>query len=102
MLKITKDNFDEILENKLVLIDFWADWCMPCKMLTPVIEKLSREYEGRVVFGKINVDEYNEIAAQFGISSIPTLILFKDKEVADRLVGNVAEDKIRKWLNQYV
>ena len=79
-LKITKDNFQtEVLDAKgTVLVDFWASWCGPCMMLSPVIAELAEELEGKVKVGKVNVDEQNELAVQYRVASIPTLLLFKD------------------------
>ncbi len=80
--------FDEaIRKDKLVLVDFWAVWCGPCRMVSPVIDALADEYAGRVTVGKLNVDEEQEIAIRYGVMSIPTVILFKDGEEAERLVG---------------
>ena len=86
---ITKDNFESEVTNSSipVLVDFWADWCGPCRMLAPVIDELAGEYEGRVKVGKVNVDEQPQLAAQFGVASIPTLILFRDGKATATSVG---------------
>ena len=81
-------SFDKALgEGKLMMVDFWADWCGPCKMLGPVIESLAGQYEGRAVVGKVNVDEEQELAIRYGIMNIPTVIFFKDGKEIDRKVG---------------
>lgn len=74
-------------DDKLVVVDFWADWCGPCKMLAPLIESLDKEYEGRVTVGKVNVDDEQELAIRYGVMSIPTVIFFKDGQEIDRKVG---------------
>ena len=88
-LNITKSNFQEEVLNsdKKVLIDFWASWCGPCRMVGPVIEQLAEEYAGRANVGKVNVDEEPQLASQFGIMSIPTLLVFKDGKLAKQMVG---------------
>ncbi len=88
-ITLTKDNFqDEVLSSPLpVLIDFWAPWCGPCRMLAPTIAQIAQEYEGKVKVGKINVDDEQELAAQFGIASIPTVLVFKNGTVTDTSVG---------------
>lgn len=99
---ITKKNFGDIMKNPFVLIDFWAGWCGPCRILSPTIDEISKEYEGKLVVGKVNVDENQEIASEFGIMSIPTLILFKDGKPIDKTVGVLPKAKIKvmidKWL----
>ena len=94
--KFTKDNFEtEVLKSdKLVLIDFYADWCGPCRTMGPVVDQIAKDYEGKVKVGKINVDEEQEIAAQFGIRSIPCFVFMKDGEVADHVVGAVPSDEL--------
>ena len=88
-IKISSENFEkEVLNsNQTVLIDFYADWCGPCKMMAPTIEKLAEELQGKVKVGKINVDENQELAMQYNIMSIPTIIIFKDGKESKRLVG---------------
>lgn len=93
---ITKENFEnEVLESKIpVLVDFWAAWCGPCRMLSPVIGEIAEENEGRIKVGKVNVDEEPELARQFGIMSIPTLIVFKDGKVTGQTMGVQPKESI--------
>jgi thioredoxin 1 len=86
---VTLDNFqNEVLDSEQpVLIDFWAEWCGPCRMIAPIVEELSHEYEGRIKVGKLDADEFPEILQQYGIMGIPTLILFKGGQPVERLVG---------------
>ena len=89
ILVLTQENFSkEVLQSpQPVLVDFWAEWCGPCKMLSPILDELAQEYDGKVRIGKVNIDEHQNLAAQFGIRSIPTLLLFKQGQVADQIVG---------------
>lgn len=82
-----------------ILVDFWAEWCPPCRALAPVIEELAQEYQGKVRFAKLNVDEARDTAMRFGIRSIPTLILFKDGKKINELNGNQPKDRIRNMLS---
>jgi len=84
---ITKDNFNATVSQGVSLLDFWAPWCGPCKMQLPIVEELSEELKGQATVAKVNVDEEPELASQFGVMSIPTLILFKDGQPVDKLVG---------------
>lgn len=97
---ITEKNFEEeVLRSDIpVLVDFWATWCGPCRMIAPVIEEIAEEYEGKVKVGKINVDEEQALAIKYGIMSIPTLLLFKDGQVSATTVGFVEKEKIEAML----
>ena len=88
-VEITDGNFEETIINagKVALVDFWAVWCGPCRVIGPIVEEIADEYDGRVVVGKLDVDSNRETAVKFGIQAIPTLLLVKDGEIADRLVG---------------
>ncbi len=93
---LTNENFDEeVLKSDIpVLVDFWAVWCGPCKMIAPVVEEIATEYEGRVKVGKVNVDEQQRLAIRFGISSIPTLLVFKNGEIVNKSVGFIPKADI--------
>ena len=101
MLEIVNSNFDELVVNSElpVLLDFWAPWCGPCRMITPIVEELSAEYEGKWVIAKCNVDEASEISMKFGIRNIPTLLFLKKGEVVDKIVGSTTKAKIAEKLN---
>lgn len=100
ILNITKENFEtEVLKSdKKVLLDFWATWCGPCTMLSPIVDEVSNEFEN-VKFGKINVDEQNELAQAFGISSIPALIVIQDGKIVKQSIGLIPKDKVISLLN---
>lgn len=86
-LILNNNNFDETIKNGVVLVDFWATWCGPCKMLAPNVEEIAKEYEGRAVVGKVDVDENPDLAERFGIMSIPALFVFVNGEVKEKLIG---------------
>ena len=100
MLKITAENFTKEVENSEipVLIDFWADWCGPCKMFAPVLEEFAQAYEGKVKVGKVNVDEEQELAVKFRVMGIPTLILFKNGAKADSKTGAIPKSELETWV----
>lgn len=100
-LKFSDSTFEEDVLNadKPVLVDFWAEWCGPCRMVGPVVDELAGEYEGKAKIGKVNVDENSEISTKYGIRSIPSLLIFKDGEVVDQIVGAVPKNQLKKQLD---
>ncbi len=95
-LTITEEGFQsDVIDSDIpVLVDFWATWCGPCRMVAPIVEELAEEYDGRLKVGKVDVDTQQKIASDFGIRSIPTLLLFKDGKVADQIVGAVPKKQL--------
>lgn len=103
-VEVTVDNFEEeVLKSDVpVLADFWAEWCVPCKMVAPVLEQIAGEQDGKLKIAKVNVDEQSELASQFGIISIPTLLLFKDGEVVNKQVGAGSKEMIEAVFADHV
>ncbi len=102
-VEITDANFQEIINSeKPVLVDFWAEWCGPCKMIGPVVEELASDYEGKAVIGKVDVDNNPEVSAKFGIRSIPTLLVFKGGEIVDKQVGAVPKGVLSQKLDAQI
>ena len=101
-LVLTKDNFEqEVLRSDIpVLVDFWATWCGPCRMIAPAVEEIANERTGALKVGKVNVDDEGALAMQFGIQSIPTLLLFKDGKLVDSAVGYRTKEQLDAWLDQ--
>lgn len=98
-LILTDSNFDEVINSgKPVLVDFWAEWCGPCKMIGPVVEELAGDYDGRAVVAKLNVDENPQTTAKFGVRSIPTLLVFKGGQIVDKQVGAVPKSVLNQKL----
>ena len=96
-VKITNENYESYKNGSLPLvIDFWATWCGPCRMVAPIIEELANEYEGKVTIGKCDVEEADDIAAEFGIRNIPTIVFMKDGKILDKIVGAASKSKIEE------
>ncbi|MBI1861234.1 MAG: thioredoxin [Deltaproteobacteria bacterium] len=102
MLSLNDESFVKEVETNQgpILVDFWAEWCMPCKALAPVLDELATEFNGKIRFAKVNVDECRDVPARFGIRGIPTLILFQKGQKVNELVGNQPKDKIRAMLSR--
>ncbi|MBZ0179726.1 MAG: thioredoxin [Melioribacteraceae bacterium] len=101
IVQITDNNFnDEVLQSdKPVLIDFWAEWCGPCRMIAPIVEELSNEYDGKLKVGKLDVDQNQQTAIKYGVRSIPTVLLLKDGEVKDTIIGAVPKSIFTEKIN---
>ena len=104
MRELTDQNFEqEVLKSKLpVLVDFWAEWCPPCKLITSIIEGLAKEYEGKLKVGKLDVDENGKTAARYTIMSIPTLLLFKNGQVAKTMIGAQSKEGFKKQIEEVI
>ena len=102
IVTLNETNFREEVLNAPtpVLVDFWAEWCGPCKMLAPLIDELASEYDGKVKVGKVNIDDFQSLAVQYGIRAVPTLLLFKDGEVADQIVGLKSKRDLKSSLDR--
>ncbi|MEM5871993.1 MAG: thioredoxin [Candidatus Aenigmatarchaeota archaeon] len=102
-IQLSDSNLTEFLQkNKLVLIDFYADWCGPCQALSPIIEELEKEMKGKVAFGKINVENSEKSAAKYGIMAVPTMIIFKSGKLVDRFEGLMPKEMIKKRLEKFL
>ncbi|HEV2498640.1 MAG TPA: thioredoxin [Terriglobia bacterium] len=104
IMEFTDQNFDEqVLKSaKPVLVDFWAPWCAPCRMMAPTVEAVAGEYAERAVVGKLNVDDNQGVAGKYNIRGIPTLLLFKDGQVAEQVVGATSKDAVKKMLDKHL
>ncbi len=100
-LEFTEENFESLAvkSDKLVMIDFWAEWCGPCRMVGPLVDELAIDYDGKALVGKVNVDLHGGIAAQFGVRNIPTIIFLKNGELVDKVVGAVPKDQLIEKLD---
>lgn len=103
-LELTDANYSDVVNgtDQLVVIDFWAEWCGPCKALSPIVEELAEEYDGKAVISKLNVDDNNEIATKFSIRNIPTLIFMKNGEVVDKKVGGASKANLKELIDSHI
>lgn len=102
-LVLTDGTFDETINKyNVVVVDCWAEWCMPCRMIAPIIEQLAKEMKGKVVFGKLNVDENMEVPSRYYISAIPTLLIFKGGKLVDKVVGALPKVYLERKISQYL
>ena len=104
VITLTSSSFEKFLENTNlpVLVDFWAEWCMPCRIMAPVMEELARDYEGKAVFAKVDLDENQEVASRYNIMSIPHFIIFKNGRPAERIVGAVGRGPVEEALKKHL
>jgi len=104
IIQLSDDKFEADVINAAgpVLVDFWAEWCGPCKMIAPILEDIAGEYDGKLTVGKLNVDENNETPPKYGIRGIPTLLLFKDGNVAATKVGALSKTQLEEFLNEHI
>jgi thioredoxin 1 len=100
--ELNNDNFESFKENQLVLVDVWAPWCGPCRMISPIIDQISSEYQGKLSVGKMNADDNREAVSELGVRSIPTIILYKNGEEVERKVGSVNKQQIIDLINNHL
>ena len=100
--ELTKGEFDDFTKNGLVLVDFFAEWCMPCLMMSPIIEEMNEKFKGKIKFGKVDVGENQEIAQKFKVSSIPNMTLLKDGKVVNQFIGSMPAEELEKKLKKYM
>ncbi len=98
-VELNASNFDETIKNGVVMVDFWAPWCGPCRMIAPIIDERAEEYEGKATIAKVNTDEEQDIAIRYGIRSIPTILFFKDGELVDQMIGAASKDVFKQKLD---
>ena len=103
-VEITDSNFETVVKNsdKVVLVDFWAEWCGPCRMVGPIVEELAKEYDGKAVIGKLNVDNNPNVSMEFGVRNIPTILFFKNGKVVDKQVGAVPKAQLAAKLQTHL
>mgnify|MGYP006305263477 CR=1 FL=1 len=98
-IALTADTFKDQVASGVTLVDFWAEWCGPCRMVAPILDELSGDYEGKATIAKVNVDEASDLAQEYGVSAIPTLLVFKDGEEVNRFVGMTKKDDLAQALD---
>lgn len=99
---LTNENFETFVSDKITVVDFWAPWCGPCQMMAPVFEELSEEFQGKINFAKVNVDENRDLSMQYSIQGIPTLLIFKQGELIDQITGFLDKSRLREKFNYLV
>ncbi len=100
--ELTNGAFDDFIKDGIVLIDFFADWCMPCVMMGPIVDEMGEKFKGKIKVAKVNVEDNNELAAKFQVSSIPNFILFKDGKKVEQFVGGISADEFENKLNSFL
>ncbi len=100
--ELTNGEFNELIKEGTVLIDFYADWCMPCVMMGPIVDEMSEKFSGKIKFGKVNIEDNQDIAHKFNVSSIPNFILFQDGKVVEQFVGGMDEEDFENKLNEHL
>ncbi len=101
-VELTDDNFEASVAEGVSLVDFWAPWCGPCRMIAPIIEELAEDFEGKATIAKVNTDEEQNVAVKYGIRSIPTLLIFKDGEMVDQMVGAASKQAYADKINSFL
>ena len=101
-IELTSSNFEETIKSGVTLVDFWAPWCGPCRMIAPIIEELANDFDGKANIGKVNTDDEQDLAIKFGIRSIPTLLIFKDGEMVEQMVGASSKQAYTDKINSHL
>jgi thioredoxin 1 len=101
-VKLNDTNYDEVVSSGLTLVDVFADWCGPCKVISPIIDELSSDYQGQVVFGKLNVDEAKDKTTELGVRNIPTILIYKDGQIVERNTGAVSKNQLKELIDKHL
>lgn len=101
-VKLNDNNYDEVVSSGLTLVDVFADWCGPCKVISPIIDELSSDYQGQVVFGKLNVDEAKDKTTELGVRNIPTILIYKDGQIVERNTGAVSKNQLKELIDKHL
>ena len=101
-VKLNDNNYDEVVSSGLTLVDVFADWCGPCKVISPIIDELSSDYQGQVVFGKLNVDDAPEKTTELGVRNIPTILVYKDGQIVERNTGAVSKNQLKELIDKHL